>query len=176
MGDFMSYQHWTKEEEAYLIKLTKQGYSIKKCAERLKRSPSSINSRRRILRQAGTLEVNYKVDRSWTHNQVALLKLVWGDPTLSTHDIVGIIGKSQEAIYQKASILELKRGLKGDSEPESEDLKNIKMALKVLKDTSQIVKEPEFKRTRRSKPGSDKTFEYTPRTERKNPWESILGA
>lgn len=171
----MSYQYWTKEEDTYLIELTKQRYSIKKCAEVLKRSVSSVNSRRRILRQSGELDVHYQVDKSWTHNQVALLKLVWGDPTLSTHDIVGIIGKSQEAIYQKASTLELKRGLKGDSEPESEELKNIKKALKVLKDACQIVKEPEFKRPKRNKPVSDKTFEYKPRTERKNPWESIIG-
>lgn len=172
----MSYQYWTDEEDACLIELTKQRYSIKKCAEVLKRSISSVNSRRRILRQSGELEIHYKVDKSWTHNQVALLKLVWGDPTLSSHDIVGIIGKSQEAIYQKASILELKRGLKGDSEPDSEDLKNIKEVIKLLKETCQIVKEPEFKRPKMSKPVSDKTFEYTPRTERKNPWESILGA
>lgn len=172
----MSYQYWSKEEDAYLVELTKQGYSIKQCAERLKRSTGSINTRRRTLRQAGELEVHYKVDRSWTHNQVALLKLVWGDPTLTTHDIVGIVGKSQESIHQKARTLELKRGVKGDSEPESEDLKNIKRALKLLKDTCHIVKEPEFKRPRRSKSMSNKTFEYAPRTERKNPWESILGA
>lgn len=171
----MSYQYWTDEEDTYLIELTKQGYSIKQCADRLKRSPSSINTRRRTLRQAGELEAYYKVNKSWTHNQIALLKLVWGDPTLTTHEIVGIIGKSQESIHQKARTLELKRGVKGESEPESEELNNIKRALKLLKDTCQIVKEPEFKRPRRSKRMSTKPFEYTPRTERKNPWGNILG-
>ena len=61
-----SYKHFTLEERKYLQELLSEGYSIRKIADTLERSPSSIS--REIARNRATWKPHHKSDNPYWYN------------------------------------------------------------------------------------------------------------
>lgn len=90
------YKHWSKEEEDLLLKLLKDGYTIKKIAEAIGRSEGSTRGRYNYFKVRGVIDfptpgINLKLTKAQKEEAFRLRK----EQRLSYRKIAEIIGCSE---------------------------------------------------------------------------------
>ena len=90
---------WDKEQDELLISMKKAGYSIKEISERLKRTVSSVHSRKKMLTDKGLILPD-QIKLCWTEKEIELL-YEYEQKGYTTKRIAYELGREEHHIRRK---------------------------------------------------------------------------